>query len=65
MKIVAADWLPYCLPFKQTWQTANGLLSEREGALLRLKTDDGLIGWGDAAPLPEFGISDAAAREFA
>ena len=65
MKIVAADWLPYRLPFKRPWQTANGLLSEREGALLRLKTDDGLIGWGDAAPLPEFGISEAAARDFA
>jgi O-succinylbenzoate synthase len=65
MKIVAADWLPYRLPFKQAWQTANGLLCEREGALLRLKTEDGLIGWGDAAPLPEFGISETAARDFA
>jgi o-succinylbenzoate synthase len=65
VKIVEADWLPYRLPFKRPWQTANGLLSEREGALLRLKTDDGLIGWGDAAPLPAFGISEAAARDFA
>lgn len=65
MKIIAADWLPYCLPFKRPWQTARGLLIEREGALLRLQSDDGLIGWGDAAPLPEFGISENAARDFA
>lgn len=65
MKIVAADWLPYRLPFKHAWQSARGLLTEREGALLRLQTDDGLTGWGDAAPLPEFGISEASTREFA
>ena len=65
MRIIAADWLHYRLPFKQPWQTARGLLKEREGALLRLQTDDGLIGWGDAAPLPEFGISEATARDFA
>ena len=65
MKIVAADWLHYRLSFKQPWQTARGLLNEREGALLRLQTDDGLTGWGDAAPLPEFGISEASARDFA
>lgn len=65
MRIVAADWLPYRLPFRRPWQSARGLLSERSGALLRLRTADGLSGWGDAAPLPEFGISKAAAREFA
>lgn len=65
MNIIAADWLPYHLPFKRPWQTARGLLSEREGALLRLTTADGLTGWGDAAPLPEFGISEALARDFA
>jgi O-succinylbenzoate synthase len=65
VKIIAADWLPYRLPFKRPWQTARGLLTERAGALLRLQSAEGLIGWGDAAPLPEFGISEQAAREFA
>lgn len=65
MRIIAADWLPYRLPFKQPWQTARGMLTEREGALLRLQTDDGLTGWGDAAPLPEFGISEESAGDFA
>ena len=65
MKIIAADWLPYRLPLKSPWQTSKGIISERQGRLLRLKTDDGLTGWGDAAPLPDFGISETAARDFA
>lgn len=65
MKIVAADWLPYALPFKRPWQTSQGEIGERQGRLLRLQTADGLTGWGDCAPLPEFGISEAAATAFA
>ena len=65
MKIVAADWLPYCLPLKRPWQTSRGSIGERRGKLYRLQTADGLTGWGDCAPLPEFGISEAAATAYA
>ncbi len=65
MKVVAADWLSYRLPLKRSWQSSQGVLSERSGRLLRLKTDDGRIGWGDCAPLPEFGISNTDATSFA
>ena len=65
MRLTAADWLPYRLALRRPWQTARGLLHERAGTLLRLTTVDGLSGWGDAAPLPEFGISEAAALAFA
>ena len=65
MNIVAADWLPYALPLKRPWQTSRGTLVRREGRLLRLKTADGLTGWGDCAPLPEFGINEDAATAFA
>ena len=65
MNVVAADWLPYCLPLRRPWQTSQGSLSERRGSLLRLRTADGLTGWGDCAPLPEFGIDEAAARDLA
>ena len=61
----AVDWLPYCLPLRQPWQTSQGSLSERRGSLLRLRTADGLTGWGDCAQLPEFGIDEAAARALA
>ena len=65
MSVVGADWLPYCLPLKTLWQTSQGCFSERHGRLLRLQTDDGRIGWGDSAPLPEFGISETNATLFA
>lgn len=65
MKIVDADWLPYSLPLRRPWQTSRGNLDERRGSLLRLRTADGLTGWGDCAPLPEFGISEPAARALA
>ncbi|WP_170291356.1 o-succinylbenzoate synthase [Dechloromonas hortensis] len=65
MNVVAADWLPYALPLKRPWQTSRGQLLERRGKLLRLRNDQGLTGWGDCAPLPEFGIDEPAARAFA
>ena len=65
MNIVAADWLPYCLPLRRPWQTSRGSFSERHGRLRRLTADDGRSGWGDCAPLPEFGIGEAAATAFA
>lgn len=65
MNIVAAEWLPYALPLRRPWQTSQGEIDERQGRLLRLQTADGLTGWGDCAPLPDFGISDDAAAAFA
>jgi O-succinylbenzoate synthase len=65
VKVVAADWLPYCLPLRRPWQTSRGTLNERRGRLRRLTTDDGRTGWGDCAPLPEFGIDEAAACDLA
>lgn len=65
MNIVAADWLPYSLPLKRSWQTSRGSLNQRQGKLLRLRTGERRTGWGDCAPWPEFGIDDAAASAFA
>jgi o-succinylbenzoate synthase len=61
----SADWLPYCLPLRRPWLTSHGSLVERHGSLLRLRSTDGLTGWGDCAPLPEFAIDDVAARALA
>ncbi|MCG2577339.1 o-succinylbenzoate synthase [Dechloromonas sp. XY25] len=65
MNIAAADWLPYALPLRRPWRTSRGEIAERGGRLCRLQTVDGLTGWGDSAPLPEFGISTSAADAFA
>jgi L-alanine-DL-glutamate epimerase-like enolase superfamily enzyme len=65
MKVVAAEWLPYRLPLKRPWQTSQGVLKKQSGSLLRLETKDGQTGWGDCAPLPEFGINETNATSFA
>lgn len=38
---------------------------ERSGRLFRLQAIDGHTGWGDSAPLPDFGITASAADAFA
>ncbi len=65
MKIVAATWFPYTLPLAQPWITSRGRRDNLYGRLLRLSSDTGLVGWGDAAPLPEFGISPENAQRLA
>ncbi|HET8862364.1 MAG TPA: mandelate racemase/muconate lactonizing enzyme family protein [Solirubrobacterales bacterium] len=51
MKIASVEVLPYALPFREPYVTAAGTLTQREMALLRLRSDDGLIGLGEAVPL--------------
>lgn len=50
------------IPFREPFVTASGVVAERELALLRVEDDDGVIGYGEAAPFePYDGISlDAA-----
>jgi o-succinylbenzoate synthase len=55
MKITGLKWFPYRLPFAGAFGTAQAALKVREGFIVRLETGPGLIGLGDAAPLPEFG----------
>jgi o-succinylbenzoate synthase len=51
MKIAEVEVVPYALPFREPYVTARGRLEQREMALLRLRSDDGLIGLGEAVPL--------------
>ncbi len=57
--------LPYDLPLRQPWTSSRGTMHLRRGELLRIKSGDGLTGWGDSAPWPEFGTSQHQADEFA
>ena len=52
MKVNRVSWTPYRIPFRQPFATAHGIQSERHGALLQLHTDAGLVGVGEAAPIP-------------
>ena len=44
----------YRLPLVGPLPLAGGVIHEREGLLVRLDSDSGATGWGDAAPLPGF-----------
>ena len=61
MKVVALDRYPYRIPLVDEFSTAHGRTAVREGLLLRLTTGAGLTGWGEAAPLPDFGGATAGA----
>lgn len=51
MRLASVEVIPYALPFKRPYVTARGALTQREMVLLRLRTDDGLVGLGEAVPL--------------
>ena len=44
----------YEIPFREPVTLKDATLHRREGALIRLTTDDGSEGWGETAPLPGF-----------
>jgi o-succinylbenzoate synthase len=51
MRIRDVEVVPYALPFREPYITAAGTLTQREMVLLRLRSDDGLEGLGEAVPL--------------
>lgn len=51
MRLASVEVIPYALPFRQPYVTARGRLDRREMVLLRLRSDEGLIGLGEAVPL--------------
>jgi o-succinylbenzoate synthase len=51
MRIASVEVIPYALPFSQPYVTAAGRLEQREMVLLRLRSDEGLTGLGEAVPL--------------
>jgi len=58
MKIESAEVVPLALPFREPYVTARGRLEEREMFLLRLRTDAGIEGLGEAVPLTLRGGGD-------
>ena len=51
----------YQRPLLHPLQTHHGLWEIREGIIIRLEAEDGRIGWGEIAPLPEFGSETLSA----
>jgi len=52
MKVERLSWTPYRIPFRRPFATSHGSEAERCGFLVRLTTDSGRVGLGEAAPVP-------------
>jgi o-succinylbenzoate synthase len=55
MAIARIDVLPYHLPFARPVHTAAGAFAHRDGWVLKVTAEDGVVGFGDCAPWPGFG----------
>jgi o-succinylbenzoate synthase len=51
VRIASVEVIPYALPFREAYVTSRGSLTQREMVLLRLRSDDGLAGLGEAVPM--------------
>ena len=52
MKVAGLAWTSFRLPFRAVYQTSIGELTHRDGLLLCLGTDSGIVGIGEATPHP-------------
>lgn len=52
MKVDHLAWTTYRIPFRQPFITARGAQIERRGVVFQLHTNTGLVGLGEAAPIP-------------
>ncbi|MQC18168.1 MAG: o-succinylbenzoate synthase [Chloroflexi bacterium] len=57
-------WRPFRLPMRHRFEAAHGVLDDREGVLVQLISEDGVVGTGEASPMPTLGqgnVSDVLA----
>ena len=50
----------YRLPLRSPLRTAHGVWSVREGLIIRLEAETGVVSYGEVAPLPQFGTETLA-----
>src|SRR6266699_6161948 len=55
MKIMDVQWYSYRLPLLNSFTTAHGIMTAREGIIIQITTERGISGIGEIAPLPAFG----------
>jgi o-succinylbenzoate synthase len=52
MNVTGLSWMTFRLPLRAPFRTASGVMTHREGLLLRLVTASGYVGLGEASPHP-------------
>jgi o-succinylbenzoate synthase len=55
MNVAGVSWTTFRLPLRVPFRSAAGEIAERRGLVLRLVTDAGVIGLGEASPHPALG----------
>jgi len=60
MKIIDVQWRSYRLPLLNSFTTAHGVMTAREGIIIQITTERGISGIGEIAPLPASGSSSPA-----
>ncbi|HKH14103.1 MAG TPA: mandelate racemase/muconate lactonizing enzyme family protein [Solirubrobacterales bacterium] len=61
MKVTAVETVPYALTFREPYVTARGRLERREMVLVRIRTDAGIDGLGEAVAMSLRGGPDTPA----
>ena len=62
--LAALRWRPFRLPMRRRFEAAHGALDDRCGVLIELTAEDGVVGVGEASPMPLLGagtVADVAA----
>jgi L-alanine-DL-glutamate epimerase-like enolase superfamily enzyme len=52
MKITKVEAIPFSIPYRKPLRFASGEVTEAEHVLIRVHTDDGLVGTAEAPPRP-------------
>jgi len=52
MKIAKVEAIPYSIPYRKPLRFASGQITDAEHVLVRVRTDDGVVGQADAPPRP-------------
>jgi L-Ala-D/L-Glu epimerase len=53
-RIRRAWWQPFRVPFRSAFVTSSGTVAAREGLIIGIETESGLLGLGEASPLPHY-----------
>lgn len=65
MRVRGLSWTTFRLPLRAPFRAATGEVTERHGLVLRLLTDAGITGLGEASPHPALGDGDLGEVEAA